>query len=135
MGPVSRHTCSFVSGGVRERRLSTISRFRETASRRYRVEQATSALEILDRRLDEDLQGQPDDSTGVQVVAARDALADEELYRSVRVLAAMAALVLAGLAASVGSLIAARTEARQRELGIRTALGASRYRIVRQLGI
>ena len=99
------------------------------------LDQARSELEALDARLDVELQGAADDSTAVHVVPARDAFADDALYRSVQLLVAVAVVVLAGLAVSIGSLIVARNVARHRELYIRIAVGASRGRILRQMGI
>ena len=63
----------------------------------------------------------------------RDALVGADVGRTLTLLGAVVALVLIGGCASVASLLVARTTLRTGEMAVRTALGATRLRLTRQL--
>ena len=95
------------------------------------LERAVSDLAAIARRLEREY---PESNTGYSVAGMP---VHEWLVGGVRtpllVLTGAAAMVLLIACANVASLLVTRTIARRQELGIRSALGAGRGRIVRQL--
>ncbi len=69
----------------------------------------------------------------VRVVAARDMAGDSEFWIVIGLFMFSIGLLMAIATANVSNLVMARTASRQKELAIRTALGARRGRLARQL--
>ena len=111
-----------------DHRLVAIGRVRAGAT----IERARTELETIAARLGQQF---PESNKGWSVVVDSfyDWLIPETTRRSLLVLLGAVALVLLIACVNVVNLMLSRASGRQRELSIRTAMGASRARVVRQL--
>jgi putative ABC transport system permease protein len=111
-----------------DHRLSVIARLAGGAS----IQQAAGELETIASRL---AQQYPESNAGwsVRIRSFYDWLVPETTRRSLLVLLGAVGLVLVIACGNVINLLLARGASRQRELSIRTAMGASRRRVLRQL--
>jgi putative ABC transport system permease protein len=111
-----------------DHRLSVIGR---VAAGRT-IDQARVELETIAARLGHQF---PESNKGWSVVVNSfyDWLVPETTRRSLMVLMGAVALVLLIACVNVANLLLARAAGRQRELSIRAAMGATRFRVIRQL--
>lgn len=111
-----------------DHRLTVIGRLKPDAT----VDQAQTELATIAAALGQQF---PDSNRGwtVRLATFYDWIVPTEIRDSLLVLMGAVALVLLIACGNVANLLLARGATRQKELSIRTALGAARWRIVRQL--
>jgi putative ABC transport system permease protein len=126
---VSQDASHFMARFMRNmRNWGVVARLKPDVSRR----QAQAVADILAQRL---VQDHPETNTGwqIRIRPLRNMFTNEKLRQTMLGLLGAIICVLLIACANVGNLLLARSERRQKEIAIRMAVGAGRFRLVRQL--